>query len=83
MVFPAWLAMTPQSPVLRNVTTDPEMLQLPFGTIVNVTGRPEVAVALTVSVVPTVCAAIVLKVMVWAFKAALTVKVCEIDGAAE
>jgi hypothetical protein len=56
--------MTPQLPTLRKVTTLPEMLQFPFWTTVKVTARPELAVALTVSVVPTDCAGIALKVMV-------------------
>ena len=59
--------MIPQFPVFRKVTVLPEMLQLPFCTRLNATGRPEVATALTVRVAPTVCAGIALKVMVCAF----------------
>jgi hypothetical protein len=56
--------MTPQLPVLSKVTVLPERLQLPFGTMVKLTGRPELAVALTVMELPTVCAGMALKVMV-------------------
>lgn len=42
-----------------------DTLQLPFGTTVNVTGSPEVAVALTVSDVPTTCGGMALNVMSW------------------
>jgi hypothetical protein len=56
--------MTPQFPVLSKVTVLPERLQLPFGTMVKLTGRPELAVALTVMELPTVCAGMALKVMV-------------------
>jgi hypothetical protein len=80
MLFPACEAMTPQLPTFRNVTNEPLMLQLPFGTIVKLTGRPELAVALTVSVVPTVCAGIAPKVIVCA--CALTLKLCVTFAAA-
>ncbi len=59
------------------------MLQLPFWTMLNVTGRPELAVALTVKVDPTVCAGMALKVIVCDLRAAAaTVKLCETDVAA-
>ncbi len=64
--MPAWEAITPQLPTFRNLTVFPEMLQLPFWTTVKVTGRPEVAPALTVREDPRVCAGIALNVMVCA-----------------
>ncbi len=82
MLLPAWLALTPQFPVLRKVTTLPEMLQFPFGTGVNVTASPELAVALSVRVLPTVCAGMELKVMVWDWRAAFTVKLWVTEAAA-
>ena len=48
---------------------------------VNVTANPELADALSVRVLPTVCVGIVLKVMLW--DCWMTEKVCEIVGAAE
>ncbi len=52
------------------------MLQLPFWTIVKVTGRPELDVALTVKAPPTTWEGMGLKVMVCDFGAlaAVTVK---------
>ncbi len=44
--------------------------------MLKVTGSPELAVALTVRVVPTVCAEIALNVMVCDLSAAFTVKLC-------
>jgi hypothetical protein len=64
MLLPACEAITPQLPTFRNVTTLPLTLQLPFGTTVKLTGRPELAAALTVRVVPTVCAGMAPKAMV-------------------
>ncbi len=49
-LLPAWLASTPQLPGFSSVTTFPEMLQLPLGTSEKLTGSPELAVALTVTV---------------------------------
>ncbi len=60
------MAITPQFPVLRSLTTLPETLQFPFGTTMKLTGNPELAVALTVRLVPTTCAAIGLNVIVCA-----------------
>jgi len=78
------LAITPQFPTFRKVTTFPEILQLPFWTILKLTGRPELAVALTVNVPPTICAGRELKVMVCALSALadVTVKLCVTDAAA-
>ncbi len=52
------------------------MLQFPLGTMTKLTGRPELAVALTVRVPPTTCEGMGLKVMVWDLGelAAVTVK---------
>jgi hypothetical protein len=53
----------PQSPVFKKVTTLPATLQLPFGIAVNETGKPELAVAVSVSVSPTLCCGMGLNVM--------------------
>ena len=59
------------------------MMQLPFWTGTKLTGKPELAVALTVRLLPTVWAAIGLNVMVCDLRAAaLTVKLCETEVAA-
>jgi hypothetical protein len=80
VLLPACEAITPQLPTFRNVTPLPLMLQFPFGTTVKLTGRPELAVALTVRVVPKVCAGIGLNVIVcvWTF----TLKLCVTFAAA-
>ncbi len=72
----------PQLPTFCIVTVLPEMLQLPFGTTTKETGKPELAVALTVIEVPTRCDAIALKVIVCDCWAAATLKLCVTDWAA-
>ena len=54
MASPAWLAATVQEPAAIPVTTAPFTLQI-FGVVdLKLTSRPEVAVALTVVVLPTI-----------------------------
>ena len=54
MVLPAWLALITQVPAPVNDTVEPEIEQTDaaLASIVNVTARPEVAVAVTVYVGP-------------------------------
>ena len=74
--MPAWLAVTPQVPILVKVTTFPEMLQVPFWTILKLTARPELAVALSVNLRPSIWAGMALKVMTCDLSVAVTVKLC-------
>jgi hypothetical protein len=67
--------------VFRNVTTLPLTLQFPFGTTLKLTGRPELAVALTVSEVPTAWEGIAPKLILCA--SPLTAKLCVTFAAAE
>jgi len=53
-----------QGPAALNVAVVPETVQMPVVVDVNLTGKPELAEAESVSSVPTVCAGIVGKVMV-------------------
>ncbi len=54
------------------------MLQLPLGITEKLTGNLELAVALTDKVVPTLCAGIGLKVMVWDKRFAVTLSVNDV-----
>ena len=72
--MPAWLASMVQVPAVRNVAVVPETVHMLVVVEVKLTARPELAVAESVSGVPTVCAAIVGKVMVCA--SSFTVKLC-------
>ena len=55
MVLPAWLASMVQVPEAMNVAVVPETVQTLVVIEVNPTARPDVAVAKSVSGVPTVC----------------------------
>jgi len=74
VVFPACAAVIVQVPAAGNVTVAPATVQTLLVDEANVTGSPEVAVALNVNGVPAVCAAIAPKVIVWL--AGFTVKLC-------
>jgi hypothetical protein len=63
--LPAWFATILHVPVVTPVTVDPEIVQMLVVIDVNVTVRPELAVALTVPVPPTDTAGAVPKVIVW------------------
>ena len=77
MLLPTWFASMVQVPVVTNVAVVPATVQTPVVVEVNVTAMPEVAVAESVSGVPTVCAPGLAKVMVCAVSgAALTAKLC-------
>ncbi len=80
MLLPAWLAWMVQVPVAMNVAVVPETVQTPVVVEVKVTAKPELAVAESVSGVPTVCEGMVANVMVCA--SLLTVKLRVIGGAA-
>ena len=49
MVLPGWAAVMLQVPTARRVTVDPVTVQMVGELLVKDTGRPEVAVALTVN----------------------------------
>ena len=72
--MPAWFASKVQVPEAINVAVVPETVHMLVVVEVKLTARPELAVAESVSGVPTVCAAIVGKVMVCA--SSFTVKLC-------
>ena len=83
--MPAWFALTTQEPTLWNVTVLPAIVQtlLEPAAMVKLTGRPEVAVALTVYAVPPTAAVVGtvdVKLIVWL--PWLTAKVCCTCGAA-
>jgi hypothetical protein len=48
MVLPAWSAAMVHVPAATKVTVDPVTVQMPVVVLETVTGRPEVAVAMTV-----------------------------------
>ena len=64
--MPAWFASMVQAPEAMNVAVVPETVHMLVVVEVKLTARPELAVAESVSGVPTVCDAIVGKVMVCA-----------------
>lgn len=64
--MPGWFASIVQVPAIRNVAVVAETVQTVVLAEVNVTGRPEVAVAISVRGVPTDCVPGLLKVMVCA-----------------
>jgi hypothetical protein len=76
--LPLWLAVIVQVPAATAVTVLPTTAQVLVVALANVTGRPEVAVALAVVVPPTsrVLGVKVMVPMVWAVNA-LTVTVAE------
>jgi hypothetical protein len=76
VVFPDWLPKIVQMPAATPVTVPPLTVQTVGVVDVNVTARPEVAVALTVPLVPTVTVGAVPKVIVWFVLAAATVIDC-------
>ncbi len=61
-------------PAFKKLTTLPETLQLPFWITVKLTGSPELAVALTLILLPTVWVGIAPKVIVCPCCEAVTVK---------
>ena len=72
-----------QVPTLTKVTVDPLTWQTDVVSEAKLTGSPDVAVADTENgEVPNVCAASVLKVMVWLWRALVTVKLWLTLGAA-
>jgi len=65
LVSPAWSALRVQVPAARNVNVPPDVVvQTPGVDEVNVTARPEVALALTVGDVPKFCAPGLANVMI-------------------
>ena len=80
--MPACDAVIEQVPAAMKLAVAPETVQTLAVVEAKLTARPEVAVAVRLSGVPTVCAPGLLKVMVCAISAALTVKVCETGVAA-
>jgi hypothetical protein len=80
---PPWFASMMQAPAATNVAVVLETVQILVVVEVKVTARPEVAVAESVSGVPTVWVAISLKMMLCAIGTALTVKLCETMAAAK
>ncbi len=81
--MPACEAVMLQVPEARKVAVLPETVQTLLVEEAYVTARPELAVALKVSGVPTVCAAIVPNVMVCDLMLEFTVKLCDTGVAAE
>jgi hypothetical protein len=63
---PAWFASTVQVPAPRNDASEPATVQTPGVVEANVTGSPEVAVAESVSFVPTDCVPGLGKAIAWA-----------------
>jgi hypothetical protein len=81
-VLPAWFALIVQVPAIRNVAVVFETVQTLVVADVNATAKPEVAVAVSVSGVPTICVPGLLKLMVCPFKAAaVPLSVTLADGA--
>jgi hypothetical protein len=72
-----------QTPAATNVAVVLETVQMLVVVEVKVTARPEVAVAESVSGVPTVWVAMSLKMMLCVIGTALTVKLCETIAAAK
>jgi hypothetical protein len=66
LALPTWLALTVQVPALTSVKVLPLTVHTGRVVDVNVTGKPELDVAVKVAGVPTVCAPGDAKVMVWA-----------------
>ncbi len=66
LALPAWSASMVQVPAVTKVKAPPEVIvQTPVVDEVKLTVKPEVAVALSVGVVPKFCAPGLAKVMVW------------------
>ncbi len=80
VVLPACVAWMVQVPADRNVAVEPLTVQTLVVVEANDTDNPELAVAESISGVPTLCAPGLLKVMVCAFP--FTVKLCETGVAA-
>ena len=64
LAFPAWLAAIVQVPAATPVTVLPAMVQMGSVSELKVTGKPELAVAVTVPVPPTVSVGAAPKVIV-------------------
>ena len=83
MLLPACDAVIEQVPAARNVAVAPLTVQTLAVVEAKLTVRPEVAVAVRLSGVPTVCAPGLAKLMVCAVRlAAFTVKLCATGVAA-
>jgi hypothetical protein len=77
LLLPAWSALIVQVPAVTNVSVPPDVtVQTPVVEDVNTGGRPDVAVAVSVGVVPKFCAPGLLKVIVW-----LPLGVAELEAA--
>ena len=64
--LPAWSALIVQVPAETKVNAPPVVIvQTPVVAEVNATARPELAVAVSVGVVPNVCGPGLAKVMAW------------------
>jgi hypothetical protein len=70
-----------QVPAAAKVAVLPETVQTPVVDDAKLTANPELAVALKVSGVPTVCVAIAPRVIVCGFS--VTLKLCVTEGAVE
>jgi len=75
VLLPFWEAVIVQVPVARNCTVLPAIVHTLAGDAVNVTARPELALALKVSRVPTFWLPSAGKLIVWVFSAAVTISV--------
>jgi hypothetical protein len=83
VALPGCEAVIEQVPAMRNIAVVPLTVQTLVVVEVKLTGNPEVAVATSVSGVPTVCEPGLAKVIVCARRPdALTVKLCETGVAA-
>ncbi len=79
MLFPACVARIVHVPAATNVAVVPLTVQTPVAVELKETGNPEVAVAVSVSGVPTLCVPGLLNVIVCAVgPAAVTVRVAEL-----
>ncbi len=65
MLLPAWFASMVQVPEAMKLATVPETVQMLCVVEVKVTAKPELAVATSVSGVPTVCVPGLAKLMLW------------------
>jgi hypothetical protein len=68
VALPAWLAVMEHAPPVKRVAVLPETVQIEVEFEVKVTGRPELAVAESPTLVPTVCPGIVGKLIVCGFR---------------
>ena len=78
--MPATVASTVQVPAANRLAVAPEIVHTVGVVEAKLTGRPELAMAVRLSVVSAYCAAIAAKLIVWV--AWWTVKLCETVAAA-